>query len=647
MAISPAHKDALVGSLLGKDYLVLEQIGMGGMAVVYLVEHQTLKKRFAAKVLSPEHASSEEAHARFAQEAKSASQLDHENIVTISDFGVTQDDRPYFVMELLRGQTLDVRLEQGPMSIEEVVAVSVPVARALAHAHAEGIIHRDVKPENVFLVQRSQGRWGVKVLDFGIAKVQVNQQLTAMGQALGSPMFMSPEACRGEDVDQRADIYSFGILLYLMFAGRVPFADESLLKILQMQVTMPLPSPRLYNPDLSPEIEAVVVRALEKNPDDRYPSMDALLLDLEAVLPEGSDALLILAQHGTSSLQSTPFPGTLDRVRQSQRNLRVSQMNVAGVSQLNAPERSTGSRAVVLPPAPKKSGRGTLVAVGTIGVLAIAGMCGYLYWLRETEKQEVAQQAVAPAQKAIAPAEPPAAVEPPAPVEPVEPPPRVVGPPVVEPAVTEEPPVVEEPRTPATKKVAAAKKQPPAKPVQKAVPPPKPGSAAAKAGSAATKPGETGSATPPSGSATVAVAQPTPEKPTPPPVTVPTPPVVKPAVVPPTGPGSLDATPAIASLDVNGPLPSSTVKRAVERALPAMRTCYRTAAKAAGKTPADKVTLSFEIDENSTATGVAASGASLGTLAACAKGAIARIQTQQAPDVGTVHVVVAITFRPI
>src|SRR5213078_1693318 len=213
--------------MLGKDYRVLERLGSGGMAVVYLVEHQTLLKRFAAKVLSTELASSLEARARFAQEAHAASQLDHENIVSISDFGVTLDHRPFFVMELLRGQTLDQRLVEGPMSLEEVVAVSVPVARALAHAHAEGIVHRDVKPENIFLVQRSQGRWGVKVVDFGIAKTPVHPRVTQtqtqtqtrpeLDETLGSPLFMAPEMIRGEDdVDRRADIYSFGVLLYLM-----------------------------------------------------------------------------------------------------------------------------------------------------------------------------------------------------------------------------------------------------------------------------------------------------------------------------------------------------------------------------------------------------------------------------------------------
>ncbi|HEU4732853.1 MAG TPA: serine/threonine-protein kinase, partial [Kofleriaceae bacterium] len=260
--------DALVGSMLGKDYRVLERIGVGGMAVVYLVEHQTLLKQFAAKVLSSELASSLEARARFTQEAHAASQLDHENIVSISDFGVTADQRPYFVMELLRGKTLDRRLAEGRMTIEEVVAVCVPVARALAHAHAEGIVHLDVKPENIFLVQRSQGRWGVKVVDFGIAKTPLAPRPAKPDETAGSPLFMAPEVCRGDDVDQRADVYSFGILLYLMMCGRLPFVDDSLHRVLQMQlVQLPRP-PREINSELSPELAVIVERALAKDPDD-------------------------------------------------------------------------------------------------------------------------------------------------------------------------------------------------------------------------------------------------------------------------------------------------------------------------------------------------------------------------------------------
>jgi eukaryotic-like serine/threonine-protein kinase len=365
--------DPLVGATLGKDYRVIEPIGFGGMAVVYLVEHQTLRKRFAAKVLSVELAANLEARARFVQEAHAASQLDHENIVNISDFGVTGDQRPFFVMELLRGQTLDQRVAGAPMSIEEIVAVGVPVARALAHAHAEGIIHRDVKPENVFLVQRSQGRFGVKVMDFGIAKTPINTRLTKMGQTLGSPMFMSPEACRGDDVDPRADLYSFGVLLYLMACGRVPFEDENLLKVLQMQVSEPLPPPRSVNPAVSPELAAVIERALAKDPDARYESMDALLIDLETAVPAGADRLLIETQTGgASSFRMATFTSqpSAQRLVDSQQLAKVASRPLPSHGGSPQPAMPGSGTLAALP---RRSGARWLVAVPILGVAALGG----------------------------------------------------------------------------------------------------------------------------------------------------------------------------------------------------------------------------------------------------------------------------------
>jgi serine/threonine-protein kinase len=368
--------DPLIGSMLGKDYRVIEPIGFGGMAVVYLVEHQTLLKRFAAKVLSVELAANLEARARFTQEAHAASQLDHENIVNISDFGVTTDQRPFFVMELLRGQTLDQRVAEAAMSIEEVVAVGVPVARALAHAHAEGIVHRDVKPENVFLVQRSQGRFGVKVVDFGIAKTPINTRLTKMGETLGSPMFMSPEACRGDDVDHRADLYSFGVLLYLMLCGRVPFEDDNLLKVLQMQVSAPLPPPRSINPEVSPELAMVIERALAKDPEARYISMNALLIDLEAAVPAGADRLLIETQAGgASSFRITPFTGqpSAQRLDDSQRLSRVASQPLPGQTGEPLPATTSAGTASLLPTHRRQRRRWWLVALPMIGVAAVGG----------------------------------------------------------------------------------------------------------------------------------------------------------------------------------------------------------------------------------------------------------------------------------
>jgi len=663
--------------MLGKDYRVLEQIGFGGMAVVYLVEHQTLLKQFAAKVLSSQHASSLEARARFTQEAHAASQLDHENIVRISDFGTTVDDRPFFVMELLRGKTLADRIADGPMTLQEAVAVSVPVARALAHAHAEGIIHRDIKPENIFLVQRSQGRWGVKVLDFGIAKVPVNDKLTKTGEALGSPMFMSPEACRGDEVDQRADVYSFGIVLYLMLAGRVPFNDENLLKVLQMQVVAPLPLPSSFNPDLPAELEMVIIRALAKDPEDRYASMEEFLFALEAALPEGSDELLIQAQFGTSS---TPFPGSLDRVRASGRYPGVSASGrFPGVEsgpstgEIAAVRGSTnpGMRATSLPAAPKRRGRGALIAA-TLLVLAGAGAGGYLY-LQHTADSEAAatnarkQPAASPppAAPAIAQTVDRAAVPAPHAPEPA------AAAPVNEPAAPPVEVAAAAPDAHADEAEPAAPEAGPSRGAAKAPKTTRPAIVRTKGRITTTAPKVTetraGHGSETSGSAAIVATTPAPVAPAveapkpveaapPPAAPVPAPPSAPVAKAPAPAPaprpaavpvGSMDAMPAIANLDVNGPLPASVVRRGVERVLPSLRACYRAAASAQKKTPVVALTLTFEIDENSSATNVAGGAASFGSLSSCVRNAVGEIQTQQAPDVGTAQVGVTIKFTPL
>src|SRR5262245_19952759 len=372
------------------------------MAAVYLVEHHTLLKRFAAKVLSSDLASSLEARARFAQESHAASQLDHENIVTISDFGVTADQRPFFVMELLRGQTLDQRLGEGPMSIEEVVAVAVPVARALAHAHHEGIVHRDIKPENIFLVQRSQGRWGVKVVDFGIAKTPINPKLTNMNETLGSPPFMAPEMIRGEDdaVDQRTDVYSFGVLLYLMLCGQLPFYDENLLKVMQMHLASPVPPPRSINPALPLALADVVDRALAKHPDDRYPSMAALLIDFEAALPPSADRLLIEAQSGTAA-HATPFAGALPMTVTGPRPI-ARPLSPPPIAVLPIARPLSPPPIGVLPAAPRRSR--AAVAIGAVTAVLLAA--GAWYQLATRSRDPGGDRARAPGAQLSRPVDP-------------------------------------------------------------------------------------------------------------------------------------------------------------------------------------------------------------------------------------------------
>jgi eukaryotic-like serine/threonine-protein kinase len=641
--VLPERVDTLVGSMLGKDYRVLQVVGTGGMAVVYLVEHQTLLKRFAAKVLSSDLASSAEARARFTQEAHAASQLDHENIVTISDFGVTADQRPFFVMELLRGQTLDQRLGDGAMSIEEVVAVAVPVARALSHAHHEGIVHRDVKPENIFLVQRSQGRWGVKVVDFGIAKTPINPKLTTTNETLGSPLFMAPEMIRGEDdtVDQRADVYSFGVLLYLMLCGRLPFYDESLLKVMQMHLASPVPAPRSINPALPEPLARVVEHALAKHPDDRYPSMDSLLLDLEAALPAGADRLLIEAQSGAAA-RETPFAQTLAMPRDSQRTPRITPSDLALRTMRVSPLPSPSA---VLPVTPMRSVPPRRIGI-VIASALVSGVVGVAaYWKlagRMAQRPAAAARSdLAAAEPITAPASPPAAsTAPPAVAASATPPPTA-------PAAAPEHPI-----EPAVEHPVAAIKHPVVRP-KTPTRPPRPGRRVATAAPGSAPPRGVAPAAPPAAeplaAAPTAAGEPAGEPPVaaeiaaaPPRAAAPSGPAGPVAV----GPGSLDAVPAFESLDVRGSLSTSVVKRSMERQLASLRACYQTAARAGNATPAVDLKISLEIDENGAATHVTTSGTGFGSLASCAAGVVGGIHTQQAPDTGTAQVLVLIRFRP-
>ncbi|CAN5683011.1 hypothetical protein BH11MYX1_BH11MYX1_08300 [soil metagenome] len=323
--------DPLVGSVLDKDYQTVRRIGVGGMSIVYLVEHLRLNKQFAAKLLNAELAANPEAIARFETEAKAASSLEHENIVRVSDYGVAVDGRPYIIMELLRGSTLDEYLVGHQLSLEESVLVIVSVCRGLAVAHADDVVQRDSKPDNIYLTQRANGTFGVKILDFGIAKAPLHTgRLTKHGQTIGTPHYMAPEACRGEEVDHRADIYSVGVLMYLLFTGKLPHHDENFLALLQKQVTEQVVPPSQINPEITPQLEEVILHAIAKDPDDRYLSVEHLLGEFELALPEGANLLLL-----TAARVSTPIPmvtpTSLPAVRSTPPRTRPNQQSVTPV----------------------------------------------------------------------------------------------------------------------------------------------------------------------------------------------------------------------------------------------------------------------------------------------------------------------------
>lgn len=290
--------DSLIGAVLLDRYKVTGRIGQGGMGAVYEATHTLIGKRVAVKVLLDKYAYKDQVVARLEQEARLASSIGHENIIDITDFGQTPDGRTFVVMEYLEGQSLaECVSKDGPLPEERAIRIALQVASALSAAHAKGILHRDVKPENVFLLRR-KGQDFVKVVDFGISKSLRGEEdggasprLTQTGMVLGTPLYMSPEQARGDDdLDQRIDVYALGVILYEMVTGEVPFQGSNYLNIISRVLNDELRPLRELRPELSAGLESVILRALAKSRDERYPSCEALAADLQAVSEDPDSA---------------------------------------------------------------------------------------------------------------------------------------------------------------------------------------------------------------------------------------------------------------------------------------------------------------------------------------------------------------------
>ena len=270
------------GAMLDGVYRVEKLIGRGAMGAVYLVEHLGLGRRFAAKVVAIEHASTPDLVHRLRNEARIASQVQHENIVDVTHLGQTADGALFIVMELLEGCDLRDWMydrRDAPIPFDDVRRVAADVMAGLAAAHDAGIVHRDLKPDNVFLVER-QGRTRAKLVDFGISKSRHSHEdlnLTRTGQIMGTPLYMAPEQTRStSDVDARADQYALGVMLYELLAGRLPFVAGNLWDVIVKHATA-APDPLLAaRPDTPLAVEAVVLRCLAKQPGDRFESVHAV-----------------------------------------------------------------------------------------------------------------------------------------------------------------------------------------------------------------------------------------------------------------------------------------------------------------------------------------------------------------------------------
>jgi serine/threonine-protein kinase len=350
-------------------------IGRGGMGSVWEGRHATLGTRVAIKFIEAEYANSQDARSRFDNEARAAATIQSKHAIQIYDHGVTEDGRPYIVMEMLIGEPLEKRLDRmGRLSLQDTARILQQVSRALGRAHDKGIIHRDLKPENIFLVQDEDSEIA-KVLDFGIAKIKGNpgemgvSSSTKTGAVLGTPFYMSPEQARGlRTIDHRTDIWSLGIIAFKCVTGKLPFDGESVGDLLVKICTSPVPVPSQVMPGLPPGFDAWFSRAMEREPERRYGSVQ-----------EMSDALayaagITMRQPVSSGGQPPPqmLGGAMQPNNPTYR--QTSNPNFSGSSPAlggtQSPFTTSAHDAV-----PMKSNRGVIIA-SIIVVLVVFSGCG-------------------------------------------------------------------------------------------------------------------------------------------------------------------------------------------------------------------------------------------------------------------------------
>jgi serine/threonine protein kinase len=429
--------ESLVGKSLGDRYRLLGLLGSGGMGDVYLAEHILLGKRMAVKILKDDYSRNKELVERFRQEARAASRIGQENIVNVTDFGWTAEGAAYFVMEALEGTNLKSLLtREGQIPLHRAIPILVQVSRALAAAHAQGIIHRDLKAENVMIVPRDEGGDLVKVLDFGISKVSAMEQagdgkrLTRNGAVMGTPDYMAPEQALGDGVDPRADIYSIGVLTYEMMTGTVPFQSSSVMEVLVMHMRDRPEPPSHRRPDLNlpAELDAFVLRALEKEPDKRQQSMNEVKEELKRI-GRIAPGLSLTAEPPSDSgpRRVTPYPSA---------GVTPEAFAPTSVSLPQVPHPTTAptlphaappANAIVAPP---RRSRAPWVVLA-LGIPA-AAVGAYLFARQPAPPPVVVTLAPPPPAPVVEPPPPP----PPPPVVAVAPPPS----PVVEPVATAHPP---------------------------------------------------------------------------------------------------------------------------------------------------------------------------------------------------------------
>lgn len=595
--MSSQNEDPLIGRVIAGKIRIDELLGVGATGSVYRAHHLALAKPVAIKVLHALHAADPNLARRFKAEARAASRLDHPNTVRIYDFGEDGEDRLlYIAMELLAGEELQSLIDRESVVDEaRMLSIMTQVCAALSMAHDQGVIHRDMKPGNVMLLREpdedGREREIVKVCDFGLAKIldvkpeeMTGGPLTKQGMIFGTPAYMSPEQASGNPLDGRTDIYACGVIMYRMVTGRPPFTSETTTGLLMKQI-MDTPAPVLeQQPSCDPKVAAVIERAMAKDPDERYPTMKAMLADLRAVLSGRA-----------VSVAPAPRPSSSATV-------------AAG---LPAPS--------ALPPPPSSKSPLAVALIGSVA-LVLAGALGTWVYLASGEGPE--------ARVAVTPMKPPARqVDPPPPPEsppPESPPPESPPPPPV--AKVKPPPkvkrVVRRKRKPPPRRPAKRRRAPPPSPVAKeeALPPPPP----------------TEAPPPP-----VVKAEPPPEPP-PPPVVKEEPPPPPPPKGPPKLGGSFTLEARIVDLELRGGISTRKLAAALERSIGDVKRCLRSVAAKHGVAVKGRVASKGRIGSRGRFVRLKASGGIPGA-AACVESELKSARLPRA-DTGDVYVTFAVDY---
>jgi serine/threonine protein kinase len=355
--------DALAEGVKIGEYRVEKLLGEGGMGQVYAAKQPVIGKRVAIKILKAAFSNDAELVRRFLGEARAVNKIGHPNIIDIFSFGQLPDGRQYFVMEFLEGETLSERIGREPLETEEAKRLLLQACNALEAAHREKVVHRDLKPDNLWIARPKHGLSFIKVLDFGIAKLIETEvvNVTQTGVTMGTPMYMSPEQCIGQNVDHRTDIYAMGAILYQIFAGRLPFDGRTFAEVVAQQLTAVPAPPSQFRP-MTAKLEQLILACLEKSAAKRPQSAAELAVMLETALDPNAARTQSPAMARTVALDLSAMPPGAIETRQG----------FAGHEDKDKPARYSPPAANdTAPPGPAPRRLGTLIAVAAGGLAIV------------------------------------------------------------------------------------------------------------------------------------------------------------------------------------------------------------------------------------------------------------------------------------